>query len=69
MCLPCFLCAGVLQVYVTIYAEGPTRIVCFAEEKTNMYMVRLPRRVNVWRHPRCMSASATSLGASFSLRG
>ena len=28
-----------LQVYVSIYAEGPMRVLCFAEEKTSITSV------------------------------
>lgn len=27
------------KVYVTIYAEGPTRVLCFSEEKTSLTSV------------------------------
>lgn len=33
------LFAPVLQVYVSIYAEGPMRVLCFAEEKTSITSV------------------------------
>ncbi len=34
------LCAAaVAQVYVSVYAEGPTRILCFGEEKMDLTSV------------------------------
>ena len=30
-------CARNLQVYVTVYADGPTRVLCFSEDRSGVF--------------------------------